>query len=180
MVSALCRTSDPWGLGRGGCSSGRGCYCQSRPGRGQHGGVAHVSRQSLGASHWSLEVALSSDNTFSCKGTKVRPSETLPELKEQSQLPGIWVGWVRMPRLARMLGQGQPDPFRQPQNLEKGMFNQESNRGGFGECPRLWPLPVFHHCWVHEDPHPHPVGHWVLPSCSRPWFSCTVSEYRMA
>lgn len=43
-------------------------------------------------------------------------------------------------------------PSKHAQNLEKGMFSQECNRGGFGECPGLRILPLLHPCWVREEP----------------------------
>lgn len=43
-------------------------------------------------------------------------------------------------------------PSKHAQNLEKGMFSQECNRGGFGECPGLRILPLLHPCWVRDVP----------------------------
>lgn len=97
-------------------------------------------------SHGRLALALSCGDTFSCKGTKVRPSEVLLEpwdhglsfLESGPTMEGV-------PGLGRKQGQGQQTPSRQAQNLE-------SNRGGFGECPGIWMPLLLHPCWVHEDP----------------------------
>lgn len=111
--------SRAWALG--GEAKVRGVL-MSRAGLGEVSAerAVHVGREPRGGERLEPWASVSSDDTFSCKGTEERPSEVLLEPRELTLSSGN-VGGVGEGAQTRKVGRTQPDPSRHPQNLEEGM-----------------------------------------------------------